>query len=369
MVSGNAYATCASRQRRRGFTLVELLVVITIIGILIALLLPAVQAAREAARRSQCINNLKQIGLAIHNYASATGRLPSAYVTKYPQDYYAHSDEPCVWGWGALILPYMELEALHTRLRVGSVNMAQVLATDLAALQTPIVAYVCPSDTGPALNNFSYSSAIVPADGESDNSYTHYVTSNGTDRIAIAKSNYVAVAETNQSDTPILCSILQAYSTNPDMCKYGGPNAVFFQNSGVKFSQITDGTSNTFMVGERCWKVYNLIVGAANALGFSPATSGYSGGGYKRGATGVLGFPYYGINYVISARSHQPRAFHSNHPGGVHFLLCDGAARFVSENIDYKLSTAPGTLVSGAWIDSTLEQLCGREDGQTVGSY
>lgn len=270
---------------------------------------------------------------------------------------------------GALILPYMEMESVHERLRVGKVNMSQDLATDLAALQTPIVGYVCPSDTGPALNNFSYSSAPVPADGASDNSYSKYVTSNGTDRIPIAKSNYIAVAESNQSDTPILCSILQAYSTNPDMCKYGGPTAVFFQNSGVKIAQITDGTSNTLMIGERCWKIHNLIVGAANALGFSPHTSTYSGGGYKRGATGILGFPYYGINYVLTARPHQARGFHSNHPGGVHFLLCDGAARFVSDNIDYNLSTAPGTLVNGAWIDSTLERLCGKADGQAIASY
>lgn len=369
MVFWNARSWCVFPRWRRGFTLVELLVVITIIGILIALLLPAVQAAREAARRAQCTNNLKQIGLAIHNYASATGCLPSAYITRHPQQYNAQTDELCVWGWGALILPYMEQEALHTRLRVGTLNMSQVLATDLAALQTPIAAYVCPSDTGPALNSFSDSSAVLPAHASGDNSYTKYVTSNGTDRIAIAKSNYVAVAETNQSDTPILCSILQAYSTNPDMCKYGGPNAVFFQNSGVRFSQITDGTSNTLMVGERCWKIYNLIVGAANGLGFSPHTSLYSGGGYKRGATGVLGFPYYGINYVLTAWPHQARGFHSNHPGGVQFLLCDGAARFVSENIDYKLSTAPGTLVSGAWIDSTLERLCAKDDGQTIDNY
>ena len=99
--------------RRPAFTLVELLVVIAIIGILIALLLPAVQAAREAARRSQCTNNLKQIGLALHNYHDTHKSFPTGMVTFWPDPPGSHvTDEP-VWGWAALVLPFIEQKPLH----------------------------------------------------------------------------------------------------------------------------------------------------------------------------------------------------------------------------------------------------------------
>ncbi len=102
----------------RAFTLVELLVVITIIGILIALLLPAVQAAREAARRMQCSNNLKQIGLALHNYHTAIGTFPSGYISAYGDPGYPSSNDLGPgWGWAAMMLPYIELGNLHDQIR------------------------------------------------------------------------------------------------------------------------------------------------------------------------------------------------------------------------------------------------------------
>ena len=119
-----------SRRRRRGFTLVELLVVIAIIGILIALLLPAVQAAREAARRSQCTNNLKQVALAVHNYADAFKCFPSGFISSLPAlPTSASAVEPSVWTWGALLLPFVEQKALQDALQVGKLTLAQTLAT------------------------------------------------------------------------------------------------------------------------------------------------------------------------------------------------------------------------------------------------
>ena len=252
--------------RRMGFTLVELLVVIAIIGILVALLLPAIQAAHEAARRSQCVNNLKQLAVGCHNYSDTYRTFPSGYITNFPAPAQEGTLEQSVWGWGALLLPFIEQAPLFSQLDVGNRTLhANLLTTDgRAALQTPLPTFVCPSCSGPALNNFSETHADNPADANAPH-YRKYVTSNGTDIIAIAKSNYVGVACSSVSTTP---------PVNP--VSYGPATGVFFQNSDTAFRDITDGTSQTLMFGERCFRSYDLNVGAANALGFSPQVSGYS---------------------------------------------------------------------------------------------
>ena len=129
----------------RGFTLVELLVVIAIIGILVSLLLPAVQAAREAARRMSCENNVKQIALAMHNYHDTYKKFPPGYITKTPCNSPAvwsacNAGELGIYGWGAFILPVVEQAPLHDLLRVGQVTLDQALAnpTMRAGLQQPL---------------------------------------------------------------------------------------------------------------------------------------------------------------------------------------------------------------------------------------
>ena len=335
---------------RIGFTLVELLVVIAIIGILIALLLPAVQAAREAARRSQCSNNLKQLALGIHNYADAHKTFPSGYMSNVVPPV-VDVTEQSHWGWGALVLPYVEQESLHSQLQVGPRSLHANLLTTAGrtALQTPLATFVCPSDTGPALNDFgpTYDAAYA--------TYEKRVTSDGTDRIPIAKSNYVGVGCSSVSSTP-----------PAGILTYGPATGVFFRNSATKFRDITDGTSNTLMLGERSFRINDLTVGAGNALGFSTQAAG----DYNRGPLGSLGIPYWGINQTVSNRSHQHRAFHSLHPGGVQFALCDGSVRFISENIDYNTRTVVSTSVTnGAWIDSTLERPPAKNDGQPIGEF
>lgn len=337
-------------KKRQGFTLVELLVVIAIIGILIALLLPAVQAAREAARRSQCSNNLKQLALGIHNYADANRTFPSGFLTNYPAN--PATLEMSHWSWGALILGYIEQSPLRDQLRVGPIALHTDLATaaGLAALQTPLATFVCPSDTGPVLNDFG--ATQFPT-------YEKRVTTNGTDRIPIAKSNYVGVACSGNSTTP----------PNGDLT-YGPPTGVLFSNSAVAFRDITDGTSNTAMLGERCYQLHGVYTGAGNALGFSSQATGYTS--RNRSLLAALGIPYWGINQTVINPNDQNRAFHSLHPGGVQFALCDASVRFISETIDFR----PGNLtpiasggVAGGWIDSTFERFLSKADGQPVTGF
>jgi prepilin-type N-terminal cleavage/methylation domain-containing protein len=347
----------------RGFTLVELLVVIAIIGILVGLLLPAVQAAREAARRMQCSNNLKQLGLAMHNYHDTHKTFPSGYITNViPPAQLGTASMMSVtqlshWSWGAFILPYIEQGNLFNTLNVTGSSLHANLATPvgLAALTTPLPTFMCPSDPGPPLNNFDQRLADDPANANAA-WYNRHVTSNGTDRIAIAKSNYVMSACSSVSTTP------------PVWPQYGPSTGAGWLNSKCRIGDITDGTSNTVLVGERSFRVHNLNVGAGNALGFSSTvcTPGTSAG-IKAAGMCVLALAYNGINFSTTNRVHQSRGYHSTHVGGAQFVLADGSVHFVSQNIDYNFTTIPGTLTNGAWIDSALERLIGKSDGQVLG--
>jgi prepilin-type N-terminal cleavage/methylation domain-containing protein len=343
---------------RHGFTLIELLVVIAIIAILIALLLPAVQQAREAARRTQCKNALKQIGLAMHNYADVFLTFPPGYIAKIPQN--ITSSERGLYGWGALILPQIEQSPLYNAIRPGDVLLETNLSVPAtrALLQTPIPTFRCASDTGPPLNNYDDSKSDTPA--VTTNLYNRHVTSNGTDRIAIATSNYVMVANPADSTTP------PAFSA-----QYGPPRGVGFQNSAIKFGDISDGTSNTLLVGERAWKVGNLPIGAANVIGFSAATCDPGGSwNVKSGQLAVIGISYEGINNTTFNRVHNTRSFSSVHVGGAHFVLCDGSVRFISENIDYKkVSLVALPAVGPCYWCTTFGRLIARNDGEVVGEF
>ncbi|MCC7418869.1 MAG: DUF1559 domain-containing protein [Planctomycetaceae bacterium] len=349
-----------ARSVRRGFTLIELLVVIAIIAILIALLLPAVQQAREAARRTQCRNNIKQLGLAFHNYHDTANTFPPGWVSSY---YQVATGEPTIWSWGAYILPYLDQAPLYNTLAPGTRSIQQNLAaggTTAAALTTPLAAFRCASDTAPELNNFDSSMGADSAQQTTFGTYTRLV-SNGSANVAIATSNYVMSADTGDSVTPATIS-----------ATYGPPLGMGWGDSRVRVRDVSDGMSNTIMVGERAWKKGSLMIGAANALGFSPAASvGAYANQQCRACVAAIGIPYWGINQVVINPNDQSRGFSSNHTGGAHFLLGDGAVRFISENVDHKPNSIGGYTDHNTpvLIDSTFERLLGRNDGQVVGDF
>ncbi len=190
----------------RGFTLVELLTVITIIGVLMALLLPAVQAAREAARRTSCRNNLHQMGIGLHSYHSLHGFFPPAYLADVNTWTNPH------WSWSTFLLPYLEQQPLYDVLgvRTQAFGGGASFAPPCAATQTSLSVFVCPSDNGPARN---------------------------PSKSLHAKSNYRAISG-SQGSTTVTYNLLTNY------------NGVFFLNSCTSTAAITDGSSNTLAIGE-----------------------------------------------------------------------------------------------------------------------
>lgn len=323
--------------KRLGFTLVELLVVIAIIGVLVGLLLPAVQAAREAARRMQCGNNLKQLGLAFHNYHDTFRSFPPAYA-----DYTPRTDNYGYWSWSALILPFVEMQTLQDGLDVNKLRPSQSMAQFQALMQTPVSAFRCPSDVGPPVHDDGispgYAIAKDPGGGNFGLPLSNYVASNNT---AYVRQN----SASNMRDGTT------------------GAVGLFYKNSDLKMRDILDGTSNTFMVGERAWQLGGLRHSAATLL----ATRDINGTGpssqdvtpyWNQGLVTVTGSIWHSINPPLtSIDSNRQNAYSSTHPGGAHFTYADGSVHFVSESIATNITTNV--------VDSPLEALAGIRDGQT----
>jgi prepilin-type N-terminal cleavage/methylation domain-containing protein len=294
-----------SRFRSLGFTLVELLVVIAIIGILVALLLPAIQAAREAARRTQCNNNLKQIGIALHNYHDTFKCIPNSY--------FDCTGNNCL-GWGVLIMPFMELQAMNDEVRAIVPNII-LPASGTTVLASAVPAYICPTDIRNSRNSF----------------YGNY-----------GKSNYI------------------------------GSEAVFRSGSNLAraLSDIMDGTSNTLMVGERAFNLSNSPFKSIG--GIWPGRHSGSNSGPMGRAAWPPNTPYReAANTCCGSDPCIRHVFSSFHPGGVLFVLCDGSVRFINENIDSttNFASCTATELGNNTANRLYQNLFHINDGNTVGSF
>lgn len=315
-----------NKRLRPGFTLIELLVVIAIIAILISLLLPAVQQAREAARRTQCKNNLKQLGLALHNYHDMYNCFAPGWVDQ-------NSSTAANWAWGVYLMPNIEQANLYSRLEVGDVQLSEALdqSAKLRLMTTPMPGFRCPSDPAPDINGRKtlLSQLLVEQ--------------------ATTISNYIAV------------------NGGGDWTYDGQLAGSFGRNSRVKIRDYTDGTSNTIMIGERAWELQVPTGGndQCNAgLVFGVSADQNLGTHTQRMAMakGLFGMNQTGNDTTVSpVIPICARSFSSRHTGGAQFVQADGSVRFVSENIQRDQQGTNGNFL---W-----QNLLNKADGNIIGEY
>jgi prepilin-type N-terminal cleavage/methylation domain-containing protein/prepilin-type processing-associated H-X9-DG protein len=335
---------------RSGFTLIELLVVIAIIAVLIGLLLPAVQKVREAANRMACANNLKQLGLACHNYESTHGRLPPGYLGPMPneQGYGANQDQMQHVGLLVYLLPYVEHDPIYRQLqvefdprRLGPAWYTN--ATNWRLAQTRIKVFTCPSDniydtskrgTALSFHSFNYRAPIVP--DADDNTWYDAVILDPSNPTVLGRTYYLG------------CAGLAGRGSSQPWARYEG---VFTNRSETALAHILDGTSQTLLLGEidggredGLRQYYGAWMGVGNMPTW---------GGLPRG----------GDDFLFALH------FNSRHPGVVQFCFADGSVRPLRRGnswIDYwnwdLADLWPDRYPQDWWV---FQELAGMRDGGT----
>jgi prepilin-type N-terminal cleavage/methylation domain-containing protein/prepilin-type processing-associated H-X9-DG protein len=301
------------RPQRRGFTLIELLVVIAVIGILIALLLPAVQKVRESANRTRCVNHLKQIGLAIHGYHGNNQVLPAALAGDQSDPTYSVG-APTPWlSWLGKLLPYVEQDNLFRQALSDYAANPKVDTYNLpwhVGIKTVVETYTCPSDprTLQALDLSAYETAGYFA------ALTPYLGNSGTNRTTL--------------------------------------DGVLYQNSRIRFADVTDGTSNTLLAGERSVSYVDL------GFWYAGTGLGHTGTGDVILGASELSYGFPGtcpgtpsspatFTYSLGSTTNVCDLYHfwSLHPGGANFVFVDGSVHFLpysAVNILTQLATRGG---------------------------
>jgi len=357
------------RRFRHGFTLIELLVVIAIIAVLIALLLPAVQAAREAARRAQCTNNLKQIGLAAHNYESGNGTFPIGFMGYAPPNTYpglkpCYTSNPIGHTAFVYILPYIEGGSAYNAWNL--LRVYNSVSNNTASI-TKLLSYVCPSDTP----------AAPDPTGDFPCAQASYVASEGSQEQLIWNWGNTAPPDPTGQ-----------YASS---CNQGPGDGMFAPDWATRISAVTDGLSNTLFFGEMSRFI--------NEPGGSNFQFNYAAGWWA--GPPWTGTPYWGSNDIrftgiaptiarpnsppdltntmlatcvfnsgaffppdlanLSANPKSPAyactnwgqiAFRSLHPGGVNFAMADGSVKFIKSSVSLQNYRALGTRAGAEVISS-----------------
>jgi prepilin-type N-terminal cleavage/methylation domain-containing protein/prepilin-type processing-associated H-X9-DG protein len=312
-----------------GFTLLELLVVIAIIGVLIALLLPAVQAAREAARQIQCANNLKQIGLALHGYHDVRGSFPPGNLN-YTAGRCPGMAEPtasyATWygNWAIAVLPYIEQTALYDRY---DLQYASQSPENRAVRETTVAAYVCPSD-------YTVGALAVPGSGPANAAGAKYAP--GSYRAVSGRSN----DGLNYLDSEMMFDYPRE-SRGPIHATFV---AVAWGFAVERFRDIKDGTSNTLLIGESAtppnsgYRTFWAYPYAYYSMSAATAQSRTLWGDYDRCVAAGRGGP-----------DDDPckRGWGSFHPHGSNFVFCDGAVHFLEATINMSLFADLATIDGG----------------------
>ena len=352
----------------RGFTLIELLVVIAIIGILVALLLPAVQQVREAARRTSCANNLRQLGIAMANFESARGHFPPGFTSTPTRD---GTVPPGVfidavtwnagpgWGWNAYLLPFMEGNNVHQRIDFDLPIWAPV---HREVITSGFPTLLCPSSSGETEPLTVVDAGQNPYSPDGDAPIrlgrSHYVASHGQESAWGAEAGPEL---TGTVFTNIYTSETASVMVKGDVSRVAdGP---FYRNSRTRLAEVRDGTTHSIFLGEHSSKLSDktwvgVVPGAKVHPRFSSPENGFDGAatlvlfhmGPSGGELDITGYP---IIHPVNFPTYHVGQMYSEHPQGGNVCMGDGSVQFISETVDpiiwAELSSINEGEVVGEW--------------------